>query len=460
MITLLAIAASIALERGAGRAADYFSLIEAAPVVAAVRIDNVQKVPEPPLVLYRFTPSELLKGRLPPRLPEIVQEVFFRSDVAWLSAGDVAVIALEPFPLPSRYRQTLTGSSYLRVAGGREGIRSKSSVDLVRNYVRLIGGPDPAPSALRVEFLAAAVTNPELGNEAVGALERWLSDGPTHSRATSAARKTGAASKSRQTRFGRPSPLPPGSTTPALSRQEPGTANGKNGRATPGTELRGWTPAAAQALGRALTDNAVPVERRRRVLDLIAAYRLEGVEIWTHRALDNNALAPFARRTLAALGQQPSEKSVRDDLRSADPKARMAALDSLLSLGPQQRLALLAETATRDSDVDVRIAAVERLAGEGRGALASLSSLLGDTDPRFCYHVAQAVASIGDEEAVTILARQFESGSYETQVAAVFALRRIGSDSALGTLARVRTNPPDPRLVDLIDLAVGAPAKR
>jgi HEAT repeat protein len=80
---------------------------------------------------------------------------------------------------------------------------------------------------------------------------------------------------------------------------------------------------------------------------------------------------------------------------------------------------------------------------------------LHDSDGRISYRAAKALAAAGGREAVTALSSTFAGGSYDTQVAAVFALRDIGSKDAIRVLREVRAAPPDPRLEKVIDVALG-----
>ena len=66
-----------------------------------------------------------------------------------------------------------------------------------------------------------------------------------------------------------------------------------------------------------------------------------------------------------------------------------------------------------------------------------------------------ALAAAGGTDAVAALSGTFDSGSYDAQVAAVFALREMGSTDAMRTLRQVRAAAPDPRLERVIDLALG-----
>jgi len=374
---------------------DYFARLEDAPLVVDARVERARAIPEVRLVVYRFVAVEVLKGRLAAGPPEIVQELVFKSDDPLLAEGQRAVLLLEPFPVASRYRAQLPSGPYLRVAGGRDGVRGAAALAASRAYAQLLARGADQRIQERMLFFATYVRDGDLGDDALAALRRFLE---------------------RKVSFGKP---------------------------------------CAEALSLALADSRVPLERRRGILEVVGAYNLAGMDDAVRRALADPDLAPFARRALAALGKTPAEELVRRDLSAPDPAVRLAALDSVTALAPQERIDLLTEVARNDRDLDVRLHAIDLLGENGAPAVPSLSTLLDGSDRQICYHAALGLASIGTDGAVRVLADQFERGTYEAQVAAVFALHRVATPEALRTLARVRKNPPDPRLVKVIDLTTG-----
>jgi hypothetical protein len=369
--------------------------VETAPIVAVVRVTARDTPADVRLVIYRFTVAQSLRGSVPAPAPALVEELLFPSDVPALAVGDERLVLLEPFPHYSLYQSHLGAGSSVRAAGGPAGIRPGGVTPLVRRYLEALQLPAERRGAARVAVLLDAAADRDLGDDGVRALD----------------------------------------TTPDLGRLLSETAVAR--------------------YGALLRDRQLPLERRRALLGIVRAQRLAALIPACRALLADPALAPQARQTLAALGETVSADAITTDLRSPDAETRLAALHATAALPAAARRDALAAAAHRDADPAVRTAAIALLGREGPEAIPHLTALLADRDQRICYHATDAIAGIGGDAAVRALAHQFEGDNYEAQVAAVFALRKIGSKPAMETLARVRRNPPDERLRRVIDLATG-----
>jgi hypothetical protein len=387
----VAVAASPARAGATGADANFFQLLEQVPFVVLASVESREVRQAKGLVVTRLAVERALKGQWPSPAPAVVQELIFHTDRPLLDVGQRRLLLLEPLPDWSHYREMLEPGSYLRIAHQPLGIADPGAAPLVERYLAALRRP--ASRDARLAVLVEALRSPQLGDQALRAVR-----------------------------------------SPALWPPHP-------------------TEAETSALAAALRDPSIPPERRRGLLDLVAARRLGSLRPAVRELLGDPRLGPFARRTLAALGEPVTTEAVRHDLASADPAARLAAVESASALQSDERLEILDAMARRDPNLEVRRAAIRALGRGGAAAVPSLAALLGDSDGRIAYYAAQALARIGQLAAVRALSEPFGHGSYESQVAAVFALQKIGSDAALKVLSDVHARPPDPRLRQVIDMA-------
>jgi HEAT repeat protein len=383
---------------GASEAAvaeSYFSRIDAAPLVVVGRVAAENVAEDPGLVAARVTALETLKGKSPSPLL-VVQELVFDSDVPILRRGEERLLSLEPLPLHSNLAGRLpAGFSYWRLLGGRRGLRPASAAATARAYVAASKQAKEKRSRARLDVWIEALRDADLGDDAMQSL----------------------------------------ASVPTLAADL--------------DEERG------RRLGRILASPETRFERRLSLLELVRERRLRSLQNDVRGLLDDARLAPFARRTLVALGEAVSLAAVEGDLAASDARVRMAALHSAASLPKEERLELLDRVARADPDDGCRREAIRQLGGMGSPALPRLVVLLRDPEQRIAYSAAQAVADVGGGEAVAVLASQFESGTYEGQVASVFTLSQMGTAEALRVLEQVHHDPPDPRLRTIVEVAVG-----
>jgi hypothetical protein len=389
------VAGSSRLLAGPAANTSFFAALDGAPLVVTATLGDPVADHALGILTYELTVRQVLKGRAPQPAAVVVEDLVFPSDRPLLAAGTEWLVTLEPLPPASRYRGLPADRTYLRLRGGRHGVRSAEATAAVQTYLAAAAKPAYSRHRECLDALIAALPSPQVGDDALGAL----------------------------------------AADPFLTRD--------------------LTADQSQRLAPVLADRSMPLERRRALLDLIRDERLLPLLPAVRAQLADPSLAPFARRVLAVFGEAPSTDALRADLQHLDPSARRAALEAAASLPQADRLALLAAVAEDGSDHELRVAAIDVLARDGHAAVPALATLLHDRDRRISAQAAMALAAAGGSDALAALSGTFAAGAYDTQVAAVFALRDIGSNDALRILRAVRAAPPDPRLEKVIDLALG-----
>jgi len=371
----------------------FFALLDKAPLVLTATV--AERSQDRAFIIYKLAVRQVLKGAAPESRPVVVQDLVFPSDRPILAADKEWLLALEPLPSSSRYRTLPADHSYLRVRDGGHGVRSAEATAAVLPYLNAAAEPAEKRRRERVGALIAALWSPVVGVDAATAL----------------------------------------AAEPSLQRD--------------------LNEDLSRLLASALGDATIALEERRALLDLVREKRLETLLPAVRFLLAEPPLAPFARRVLASFGETPSTDELRADLAVPDLAACRAALAAAQALPAAERLQFLTDAAGNGREYEVRAAAIEDLGRAGPAAVPALAALLNDPDGRISYKVAQALARSGGSEVVGILSATFNSGTYDAQVAAVFALRDIGSQEAMRILRQVRTAPPDPRLKEMIDVALG-----
>jgi len=379
-----------------GEPASLFERLETVPYVLVATVGECAALAEPRLSRCALRDVRVLRGVPPEPLPEVVEELVFSSDRPGLRRGEAALLLLGPLPAHSRFTAALGAGPFLTPSGGRAGCLPAQAAGAVERYLAALAQPaGSARDQARLDSLIAALSDAHTGDEAVQAL----------------------------------------AATEELNRKLDG-------------------PRAA-ALAAAMADRALPVERRRALLELAGTRRLERLRPALRAALSEPDLAPFARAALARFGEKVDRDAVRADLAAPAPAARIAAVHATAALPVGDRIPLLASAALRDADFGVRGEAIAALQRSGPPAVPALAQVLEDADSRVCYRAAEALAAVGDRPALDALARQFEGKSHTAQVAAVFALRRNASPAALEILGRVRKSTTDERLIKVLDAAAG-----
>jgi len=378
--------------------ADFFTLVSGASLVATGTITEVTESAADGFVTYDIVLEQVLGGTPAVTRVVVVQDMIFPSDRAFFAHGDTRLFALEPLPSSSRYAGLSHGLRLYRVRDGRHGARGTAAAPAVRYYL-LAGRDEPRQrDRERLTALVAALRGREVGDDAVRAL------------------------------------------------------------AVDATPAREFSGADVAAIAGALGDRDIPTDRRRALLDVVAAKRLDQFASEVRALLDEPDVAPFARRALAVFGETPRVDDLRADLLRADAASRRAALDAVDALPRTERIALLGEVASADGDLALRAAAVDALVRTGREAVPALAALLDDGDQRIAYTAARGLAATGGPDSIEVLTSALSGPNHGAQVAAVFALREMGSPEALRILREKRTAEHDPRLEKVLDLALGVGA--
>ena len=371
-----------------------FAALDAATLVCTCQIEQVEQPAGARLVIARAHTGEVLKGSVP--VPggalAVVQELVFPSDVASVTKGTSGLCVLEPMPTHSAYRAVLTAGPYFQYAMPKTPVMASSLVELARQWLALEKLPAGERTTQRVQLLLARVADAQVSQDALTEL----------------------------------------GSTPELGAL---------------LERIGY-----DHIGALLRDDHLPLDRRRALLTLLVDRHVTAA-VAMLQAVHATGLTPFLHQAIVALGGSIPVAALHDDLKAGTDDERLAGIDALGTSAArskddrtrQDAIATLAAVAAQDGSAAVRIAAVDQLGRIGGDACAALEPLLGAPDTHVVYAAGRALGVIGSPAALQTLAQQFKQGSYDAQVAAVFALREMATPDAMRVLADVKTNPPDPR---------------
>ena len=133
---------------------------------------------------------------------------------------------------------------------------------------------------------------------------------------------------------------------------------------------------------------------------------------------------------LARCGNDAAVEAAAERLRAEEAFERGCALEALVRLGSPALPTLLA--LLHDPDRDLRKYAADALARIGdRSALRGLEIKLRDEDVNVAAAAAEAMGMLGCPEAVPALAEALQRGPDWLRIAAIAALRNVGSEAAL-----------------------------
>lgn len=311
--------------------------------------------------------------------------------------GDRILVALEPLPDLSLWRQRFPEGAALAVAGRGAAV---------------VRDPDPASVDLLADFLALppASRDTEAGARALAAIA------------------AGAE---------------PGLAGSALAR----LASLEGAWAEPGSP-------ALDTLARTLGDEQRPLVLRREVLGLAAKRRIEGLRPAIEPlAREGHPLEPDALDALGRLAGALPEARVRELLARPDAGIRAVAVRQSGSALAVDELAGLLGPA---NDARVRAAAVAVLAARGDGeALAKASPGLFDADVRVRAEAITQIGARGKQAVPLLLGLALDRSSPEAGgPVAALALAGPAGHEALGEIA---SRHPDPKVRDLARIALGRP---
>jgi hypothetical protein len=402
-----ALGASLLLFAAGAHAApveNFFAALDAAAVVSICRVEQVDQPPGSRLVIIHVRASDALKGDVPPTATvlSVVQELVFPSDVPSVAKGASGLCVLMSMPQYSAYRGVLTAGPYYQFAGREKPIMDSAVVPAARQWLALRQLSPDERAAKRVQLLLDHAGDARLGQDTLAELS-----------ATAELRVL-------------------------LNR------------------------VGYDRIGALLRDIHIPLDQRRDLLRLLADHHVTDA-LPMLQSIQDPGLAPFLHRTIAALGGRITLAHLHADLNAHNDDQRLAGIDALATVAARSKdktlrsdaIATLAKLAVHDGSSAVRLAAVDQLGGMGSDALPAIEPLLAQPDTRVVYAAGRALGAIGSPAATRTLAQQFERGSYDAQVAAVFGLRAIATPEAMQVLAAVKATPPDPRLPRVIDLVTG-----
>jgi len=104
-------------------------------------------------------------------------------------------------------------------------------------------------------------------------------------------------------------------------------------------------------------------------------------------------------RTLGSFDNAPAMEGLTIAVRDPDRHVRLAACNALAKQSDEEAAALLSATIGRDSDDDVRLAAVRGLAGKDHPrAYIGLGLALDDSDPAMKLRAVRSLRTLSDED--------------------------------------------------------------
>ena len=143
----------------------------------------------------------------------------------------------------------------------------------------------------------------------------------------------------------------------------------------------------------------------------------------------------------AAVPQEPAgaDRPVQEQLRSADPRARLEAVRRAARAGDVD---LLVETLKSEADSFVREAILTSLARRADArAITALAELIGDEDPRLRNDVIETLSSMGDE-VIDCLAPMLDSEDHNIRIYVLTVLSMIKNPrAAVIALKTARSDP-------------------
>ena len=373
-------------------------LLAAAETATATALGTVEEPGQVDLHGWaaRLRVERVLAGDLAPgSAVRIAWEELSRGRPARFRDGDRILVALDPLPGASLWRQRFPNREALAVAAGGDAF---------------LRAPDP----VSVEALAAFLTLPAAQRPQTAGVEALLglvsSAQPTLARA-------------------------------ALARMAE----------LPGLDSK-ISYAARQQLARAVADPARPTELRQGILRLIGGRQLRSLRPAAElQAQKGSPLRAEALSALAALDGGFSADRVARLLESEDPAVRAVAVRNTPGTPSERRLARLLR---EDPDPQVRAAAVETLlAAQGEAGIGSASAALFDGDARVRETAVRGLARLG-AAAVPTLEGLVERRTVEEAKAPLAALALAGPPGR-AALERIAAFHPDEQVRALARVMLG-----
>jgi HEAT repeat protein len=218
-------------------------------------------------------------------------------------------------------------------------------------------------------------------------------------------------------------------------------------------ELHPLSAAEREVLGRTLRDVRVPAITRVGVLDLLAERNArEALPEVLAAATDTPAVLDAVLTVRARLGAPAGRKDLTAYLDSSDAGVRAAALRALALLDDPAALGDVGRHATTDTDVAVRVAAIDALGATKRpDVVPVLSRTFASTEREVQQASARAMIAVGGQAVDdALVALALGDGSVETKTyAALILVTTRGRDHP--AVRRVEAGNPGPEVVELLE---------
>ena len=152
----------------------------------------------------------------------------------------------------------------------------------------------------------------------------------------------------------------------------------------------------------------------------------------------------------ARLGAARESSDLVKALGDENRSARLAAVNELIESPAREAVGKVATLALTDPAREVRLAAIEALRKVGSPeALKALGQTFGDKDPEIRRRSAEAIHHIGGRQAAELLAGLAFTAPTEAQRHAVLLLMALGVSRDDPLVVRIRDTHPDPAVRDL-----------
>jgi HEAT repeat protein len=383
-------------------AAVIFDLADHSAVIVRGVVQGVTGYRNDTLRVFTIKPEEVLKGDAAPGTPlALVQERVFGTERPYFEPGTRTLVFAVPLPMYSSYRQVLPEKGgYLGWTERKDTaaeIAPLADPALVEPVVRYLAARDDVRATARLLGGLLVAPVPRLRGDALAVIE----------------------------------------ARPAL---------------TPFLDAQALAP-----LDSFLGDAPMPVTERAQILVRLARLGAAGIAPVAEKAeAAGGPLQAAAVDALMSLGRPPDEKRLLAYSRSDDAALRLAAVRGLARAESASALDRVEEILTGDPSSEVRLGALSALGGaRGERPVALLAAALRDADKERVNAAADALGKIGGPAAITALGDALAHGPYDAQVAAAFTLAQMRSEQALTILREQQRTHPDPRVRNVIALAVG-----
>ncbi len=201
----------------------------------------------------------------------------------------------------------------------------------------------------------------------------------------------------------------------------------------------------------ALHTTSLPMSARKKLIAEIAALKLKEL-VGALQDIREPALQEATWTALRKMGVPVSEQALRERLADEAPETRLAAARELLARDPKSFIPLVASTALRDRNQEVRLGAIEALGDtESADAVAPLETVFAGTDDTERQASARALRKIGGDAAVNALHRLAFAGSIDSQRYAVLVLLSLEVERDDPRVRDIAARHKDEKVAEMLD---------